>query len=570
MANRREVTEREALDSWSAIDPPASFADDVMARLEREGDSPQPALRAEPVPAESPPRRSWDRWWGRVAAAAGVALAMGAGAWIASREPTTSGPVAARPVPPATRALDSSPTPALEQAALATEPLPPDLEPRVLDYVGQYGRNYGDAFRYHGIVAVARGDASHVWGFGETALGSATVPTDQSQFRLGTLTQQFVAVATLRFVERGRIALDDTLYTVLPSYPVVETARKITVRDLLAHTSGLPNIHGVEAYWRGRYAPHAREELLKYFAHAPLEFVPGTDFAASNSNYIVLGLLLERLGGCSLEQVLTEEVFEPAGMRETRLSGMSPGPHHTTGYEFSELEKLVEARPVHPSAIRGAGAATSTAHDMLAWHRALIDDSLLSDEMRRLMHRPVRREFGLGWVVDEVVGRRAYGHPGGTPGYNASVLRFADGTFVLAMANTQAVDCRAVTEGVASLVYGEEPPQVLEQIEIAMARSTRRDYVGEYRLSAASRHRYRHLPPDELAAMQWVAIEDDGRLWFVVAGHGRKWMHPEARDQFFFKDYPRSVASFERDDTGHVARIRVSDRVREFVLDRVD
>lgn len=574
MSTRRPPDERDALSAWPIVEPPASFVDDVLARLDDEMAAKSVEVDGVVemiVPDQSEHAGSaWGGWIGRAAAVLALSGAIGAGAWIGSRrEPPAAGPTSPVASDPASMTA-SPPALTMTESEPIAEPLSSTIGAEIKAYVEQFGRHYGPAFRYQGIVAVARGDDAHVFGFGETTLGNGEHPQAHTRFRLGTLTQQFVAVAMLRFVERGRISLDDTLYAVLPSYPNAETARRITVRQLLSHTSGLPNVNDFDPYWERRCEAHDRADLLDYFAHGPLTFAPGTAFEASNSNYIVLGMILERLGGGELDRVLATEIFEPAGMVQTSLRDEGPtASGGTTGYEFSETERLVPARLVDLSAIRGAGAAVSTAHDMIAWHRALLDDTLLSAEMRRLMHRPVQRDFGLGWVLSEVVDRRTYGHPGGTPGYNADILRFADGTLVLALANTQAVDCRAVAEGVAALVYGETPAPVIEQIEVPLPRAARRPFAGHYRLSAASRERYRHLPTSELAAMEQVEVEFDERLWFVVAGHGRKWMHYEGEDRFFFKDYPRSTAVFERDDVGDVVHLRVSDRVREFVLTRV-
>ena len=571
--------ERAAWDAWDTHEPGAEFADEVVARLDAEAsfltlDVQTITIEEPTTPVESP----WRRWLTPAAAAAGVMTLLGAGALLSlSLTPSPDAPVSRGSWPSQTRPpteLVASPevlAPPERDALSNTDPLPATLAADVQRYIEQYGRNFGPAFRFHGVVAVARQDAQHVWGFGHARADANHQPDANTRFRLGTLTQQFVAVATLRLVEQGRLGLDDTVYSVFPTYPNPANAKQITIRNLLSHTSGLTNISDAPGYWKAQYTAHRSADLLEYFALEPLEFRPGSNFSASNSNYVLLGLILERVGEAPLANVLEQQIFTPAGMHDTSLTDDPASKNRAAGYEFSENEVLLEARPVHLSAIGGAGAAISTANDMIRWHRALLDNTLLSATSRKTMHRPVQREFGLGWVIrDDIVGRSAYGHPGGTPGFNANILRFADGTLVVALANTEAVDCRAVSEGVAALVFGEAPADVIEAVESPLRAHKRRVYAGEYRLSRASRYKYRMLPPQLLARMERVRVTSDDRLWFEVDGHGRKWMHHERGDAFFFKDHPRTTAAFERDERNIIQRLRVTDGAREFVLDRVD
>lgn len=531
----RTELEQRALDALTAAEPPPGFADRVLAAQSRVD-----ATRT------SPPI-------GRLFAAAGVrvaalvlAAAAVAGAGFAALKwmsegtgPEQHGASAIEPAsaPQAPPSLD------MPDVAPGVD-LPADLADRVDRYLAGYGRNYGEAFKFHGIVVVLKDGAvafSRAYGLADRAAATAIGP--DTRFKIGSLTQTFTAAAVLQLRDRGLVDLDAPVRKYLPDYPGDAGARA-TVRQLLSHTSGIPSYTDAKIFTVGIKGPVAPPIVLSLFAELPLEFAPGTDFDLSNSGYYLLGLIIERVSGQPYSDYLRDHVLAPAGMTNSAIGADVD----TVGYAFSETEVLIPAEQRHPSAYGAAGALVSTAADLAAWDRALRTPGLvLSQASLDDMTHEVRDDYGLGWFLRRERGQTLAFYPGGVEGYNATIARFlGDRVTVFALANTEAVDTRAVVYDVARLAYGEAVDPPAEHLEVAFSPAQTERFVGTYVLSEQTRAQLRPLVgDDQLDALAEVQIRDQrGILMMEVPDHGAKWMHSLGGDRFFFKDFAGTTAEF--------------------------
>lgn len=536
----RSDLERKALAAWTAQEPPPGFADRVLAADAR----PQHAPILE-VPEL--PRSGW-RWSG-VAAAALVAALVGSVAaavmgWpgAARQEQRVTPGVDEEVGAPIGAALPEAPGPAAS---------PADVAGKIDEYLGGFGRRYGDAFKFHGSVAVVReGELLYARGLGVTDLKAGQPVSSDTRFKVGSLSQQFTAIAVLQLRDAGKLGLDDPLRKHLRDYPRI--GETITLRQLLSHTSGLPNY--TEDLARAHIVPgrpYSARQIRDSFEDLPLEFPPGTQFDPSNSGYFLLGLVIEQVSGRSLGEVIRDDITRPAGMRHTTVQSAAslPNAPMATGHEFSEDEVLVPVNALDLSVYGGAAGIVSTANDLVRLDHALrVPGLLLSEASLAEMYTPVRNSYGLGWVVQQDHGRTMVGHPGGVDGFNAAWLRYlgAGDVTVIALANTEAVDCRQIAHDVAALALGElvEPP--VEHIEQPVSSDMFKRYLGDYSLSERSRAQLAGLVDGAgLDLLEGVRVyEDVGRLFMLVPLHGAKWLHASGPDQFFFKDPAGTLAQF--------------------------
>lgn len=291
----------------------------------------------------------------------------------------------------------------------------------------------------------------------EVALGVADVDTEEpmeldDHFRVGSNTKTMTATVILQLAEEGKLALDDPL---APYFPGVDT-NGATIRQALNMTSGIPTYTTDAFLNRLADAPQrvwTAEELFAEIAGKPAEFAPGEGWDYSNTNYLMLGLIAERVGGASLGELITERVFTPLGMSGCSIpradDATLPTPF-SRGYQYgtkwdepsppAELPPLVEVTNFNPSWGFGAGEAICTAADMAIWAEALVSGDLLSDEMQaeRLEFVPndVNFPYGLGiGKLNELVG-----HNGHMSGYmTQATVRESDGTVIVVLTNvTQA------------------------------------------------------------------------------------------------------------------------------------
>jgi D-alanyl-D-alanine carboxypeptidase len=262
-----------------------------------------------------------------------------------------------------------------------------------------------------GVAVVQAGRIVYDRGFGQAA-------TD-SQFRIGSITKMFTAVAVMQLVERGEIELDATVATYLPDAP---HAGEITVRELLQHRSGLWN-YGDEAFSSGAVSkPTTPQAILTLAAAHPLTSPPGTHFAYSNTGYVELGLIVERASGQTLQAYEREHIFSVAAMRATAFGGTS-GDRVVPGYMTAGG---AQATKFDASWLWADGDIVSTAGDVARFDIALLSGKLVSPATFELMQaqpvtidEPAHVEQGLGLEIVSTLGLRFVGHHGGVPGFEA-------------------------------------------------------------------------------------------------------------------------------------------------------
>ncbi len=285
-------------------------------------------------------------------------------------------------------------------------------------------------------LAVFRGsDAIFVKGYG-AADREQNPPVDgRTVYRIGSVTKQFTAAAILQQVERGRLALDSAISEYLPEYaPPGEPT--ITLRQLLNHTSGIPTYTEppVALEFAGR-ALLSHADVLSALDGEPLNFAPGSRYEYSNSNYYLLGVILERVTGQSYAAYVREHLTEPVGLAETTYCGAgatSPVQGYTAaGKELHIAPRLQMDWPY------AAGALCSTVTDLAAWNHALSHGQVIAPALYQRMVSPSRlrdgREiaYGMGLRIDTLAGHPRIWHSGEMSGYTATLSQYPQDSLTL-------------------------------------------------------------------------------------------------------------------------------------------
>jgi len=290
------------------------------------------------------------------------------------------------------------------------------------------------------ILLTAHGDAISRRALGSNDLRRRTVLRAGDSFRIGSLTKTYVAAIVLQLAEEGRLSLDDPVARYLPG--VVPGAGEITMSDLLAHMSGLPDFDALPAvlapYLAGNLAyVWAPRDLIDLAIAQPATSAPGTAFAYSNTNYLVAGLIVEEVTGKPLETVLRTRIFGPLRLRHTvfalALAGGAPRPR-AHGYTVLPGAGRVDVTALTPYSW-AAGAIVSTTADVAAFYRALLAGRVVAPASLRAMlttvddpHGDVPGQgYGLGIARFPTRCGVAWGHNGDTPGYVVFALSSRDG-----------------------------------------------------------------------------------------------------------------------------------------------
>lgn len=316
---------------------------------------------------------------------------------------------------------------------------------------------------------------------GVSRLGEEAKPPTNGHFRIGSNTKTFTATVVLQLVAEGRIGLDDSVIDYLPEFGL---DRRITVRMLLQHTSGVFNFTG-EYYedgtvvpgipWQGqewvdnRFKTYRPEELVRLALSKPARFEPGTDWSYSNTNYVLARLLIEKVTGRSLAEEMQRLILGPLGLSGTVVPDTQPEipePHAHAYYRYEEAgeQKTVDVTRQNPSWISTGGDMISTTQDLHTFISALLGGKLLPAPLLAEMCKPYPKiGYGLGVFVQNVGPNgeiTIITHNGGISGYAALMYSTPDGSKTLT-ASLNYVDDVAMS---LALAFQKATQRLLEEV----------------------------------------------------------------------------------------------------------
>lgn len=311
-------------------------------------------------------------------------------------------------------------------------------------------------------VAILRGERALLSrGYGQADLETGAPATEGTLYRVASITKRFTALAILQLVEERELALDATLAELLPDRPA--PAGRVTVGELLTHTAGIPDVTGLgDRYWSQIAQEVEPSELLALVPSDSLDFEPGTGYAYSNSGYLLLGRIVERVSGLAYPEYLRRRVFEPLGLDDTvYCADAADHPRLSRPYSLRE-GRLLEAPPVHMSQGYSTGGVCSTAQDLARFVRALHHGAVAPALHRRMTTPPTLPDgtelsYGFGVGVGELGGHRLYFHGGEFFGADAQAVHFPDNDLtVVVLANTDGADAMRLENRISRLLLGVE------------------------------------------------------------------------------------------------------------------
>ncbi len=415
------------------------------------------------------------------------------------------------------------------------------------DKLDRYLTRAQEAWRFSGSVLVARDEQvilNKGYGFANRIFEDPNTPN--TKFYVGSITKQFTAAAILKLQERGQLRVNDPITHHLPHYPA-DPGDRITIHHLLTHTSGIPNYTDHPEIVLLRDRPVATADLIEFFQDWPLLFQPGEGFEYSNSGYVILGAIIEAVSGQSYEAFLHHEILKPLGMLDTGYGRREAAhPQRADGYTLNRDRAVVDAVPTRLSVLHSAGALYSTVEDMLRWDQALYEERILSTESIDAMFTPYHKDYGYGWVIDTLFGRRRTSHGGFLDGFNCVVERWGDARLLIVVfTNEDDTPARKIARGLAAICFGQPYDRPVIKPPGKLDPNLLNDYEGVYRVS------------DDL--LRWITVRQN--ILYLQTGDGpMELLAPETTDRFFFTSDNTMTISFVRDSTGDiVAHILYSD-----------
>ncbi|MBM3213606.1 serine hydrolase [Candidatus Poribacteria bacterium] len=404
--------------------------------------------------------------------------------------------------------------------------------------------------------------------YGLANLSDKIPVTPKTKFRIGSITKQFTAAAILKLQEEGKLSVADPLSQYIPDYT---RGDEISLRHLLTHTSGVPDITAFPEYIEHLASPVELSATVNMIKRRELSFDPGTMWAYSNSGYLLLQHVIESVSGKGYADYLRATFFDPLGMVDTGVHDATTVlDHEAIGYSYGP-SKITKSFDWDMSRAGGAGALYSTVEDLYKWNEAVFTGKVLAAETLREAFTPVKLNdgsvadalgggYGYGWMFDTVRGMRRVFHSGGLDGFLSALHRYPDAkTTIVVLANAMApmpdlVPSALATELASLVLWREMSTQASLARDVDADVSRFGEYVGSY-----------ELPSTPIVE---VAFED-GKLYAGVAGQPRSELLPSGPDRFFSTDASTPIR-FERDETGAVARLVIVQGATEIVAKRVE
>ncbi len=322
------------------------------------------------------------------------------------------------------------------------------------------------------LAVVQDGKIAYVQAYGPAKLDPQTNATTAMRYSIGSISKQFTASAILMLAEQGKLSLDDPVSKYVPG---LTDGDKVTIRELLSHTSGYQD------FWPQDYVPPlmlkpiTAEQIMDMWARKPLDFPPGTKWQYSNTNYVIAGVIVEKVSGMPLLQFLSQHVFTPLQMKSVSDTDANRlPPTDPTGYFRYALG------PLHPAPKEGrgwmfaAGELAMTAEDLAKWDISVIDQtvmkpaSYLDMETEFVLRNGVGTRYGLGMSVSSSNGHRVLEHSGEVSGFVAENIVMPDDKIaVVVLTNQDASEAASgIGKPVSALLLKAATPQDPKQDEL--------------------------------------------------------------------------------------------------------
>jgi CubicO group peptidase (beta-lactamase class C family) len=284
--------------------------------------------------------------------------------------------------------------------------------------------------------------------------------------------------------------------------------------------------------------PKSREQMMALFENKPLNFSPGTSWSYSNSNYSLLGYIIEKVTNKAYEEIVHDYIFDSLKMNHSGFDFIHlNSPYKTVGYFVLNQADSVRSPIVDSTISFAAGAIYSTTVDLYRWTHALEDNTVLTAQQQEEAYTPVKNNYGYGWQIDSIDGKRRLAHGGGIPGYITMVSRLPeDKVSVILLSNASNQSIGEITKSIYAILY-HHPYQLPEAKKaISLDQDLMKQYEGEY----------------ELQQGFTVKISVNGNtLTALPAGQTPKTLFAEKKDSFFEKEEDVQL-EFTRNESGAV------------------
>jgi CubicO group peptidase (beta-lactamase class C family) len=393
------------------------------------------------------------------------------------------------------------------------------------NYIQAYVRN-GDfsgsvlvAGHGHILFRKSYGMANHEW----------NIPNSEStKFHIASVTKTFTAAAIVILEQQGKLKFSDQLSKYVPGYL---NGDRITIEQMLTHSSGLPDFYSLPEYPAKKYQRVALPDLIAWVKTKPLDFLPGSKNSYSNTGYAFLAYIIEQVSGEPYEQFVSEEILKPLGMKETgALLDDALIPNRADGYQPALADSGLRNAPFYDKAIlTGSGSLYSTTGDLYTWAKAIEGAHFFN--LTKLL-------YPYGWGArDTKSGHHYIEQDGRAPGFASHLSVFPDDDLiVIVLGNLEDAAVNAIADNLAGIALGESPSAPVPRPRTAIVADRADDYAGIYEVN-----------PQFLLDVRAHGSD----LYLRGTGGDYLPLEPLGKESFFYRQMYVKV-DFKRDKSGKI------------------
>jgi D-alanyl-D-alanine carboxypeptidase len=328
------------------------------------------------------------------------------------------------------------------------------------------------------LAIVRDGRVAYSRGYGYSSIEVQQTASDGSLYELGSITKQFTSAAIMLLVGEGRLNLDMPLSLFVPDFP---RAKEITLRDLLTMRSGIADYTDQPGFETAVFTPVTPADIIATVKKLPLDFDPGTRWEYSNTNYVLLGIAIEKASGQSYSNYVYQKIQRPLNMIDTQYGNVgASSPDLSTGYSF-DGQRFKPEKPWNLDWAYSAGGMVSSVLDLAVWDAALLQGNVVTLASLREMWTMTalsdgtKVPYGYGWTIESLYGHREIDDNGGLPGYNGRNAAFPNERFdVVVLGNSKEFNAGPVVRRIVELFYPPTADQIAAQRQgddVALARA---------------------------------------------------------------------------------------------------
>lgn len=399
-------------------------------------------------------------------------------------------------------------------------------------------------YQFSGTVLVAdKGKIILHKGYSLSIVDKNDTCKQKTYYQIGSITKTFTATTILLLQEDSLLHVSDKLSKYYPDYPKGDS---ITIENLLMHTSGIFNYTEDADFMLYKAMEHIDEkEMVALFKDKPLAFTPGSQYSYSNSNYMLLGYIIEKVTGKTYFEVVREKIFAPLKMTNSGFSyNTFPSWDKAQGYFVMRPGRVTPSPTVDSSVSYAAGTMFTTTGDMYKWAQAVISKKLLSKNTWAKAHTPNENGYAYGWIVKDSasskIGKKYIGHNGAIHGFKAEFYMVPeDKSVVIILGNDMNDNVGELAKTIGAILYDKPYDKREPKKEIKLSEEVMAEYEGRYALAEN---------------LDILIYTQTGSVWAQPTKQLPFRILNYKKDHFFVEEAEVEI-SFVRDDKGKISHM---------------